>query len=621
VYDRVIVGLLLPASVVGFFLFGAVRLWSIGPLMFLVYAGVLLFCLRPVLSVELRQLQVPPGGILWIVFILYGACMAPSAAVPYDARIELLKLGSFAGAYWAWTELASRQGRWRILLGLLLFAVSLIAWYAIIQHSHGSRLVLNLERPETYGMRASGTYFCPNHFANLLSLLVPLAAALLVTGSAGVPLRLLSGYTLLLFLPVLFLTQSRSGWIGAVVGLSATVCLIARRKSRRLFYLMLVVIPAVFAVAAWLLWNFSPTVRARVTGASPSAPDSAVQARFLMWKDTVPMIREKPVFGHGPGSFLWVYPRFKSHDMQLLFNYAHNEYLHVLAEYGAVGFALFAAFLLWALSQFTRWSQAASRDKDAHLAAALVGSVLGGMAHACFDFNFHIFSNNHALVLMAGVAAAGLYSSGDLKARAIPAPRAFVVWGGGALVALGLVLGVLQVFLSYGLHFLGDADRVRLRTDRAVQRFRWATRIDPGNWRPWLGWGHLLQTRAFWNLDPEARKQQAREAIRLYEAAIERNHCDMEPVFGLSKVLNTVGESEKALELLRGAADYNRQHLFYMSQVGLQLKRMGRDAEALAAFEEAHRVGNADEMVQINIRMLRARLAAQAAASATNSVP
>ncbi len=616
-----IVALLLPASVVGFFLFGAVRLWSIGPLMFLVYAGVLLFCLRPFLSSELRQLQSPPGGVLWMVFILYGACVAPWAAVPYDARIELLKLGSLVGAYWAWTELASRQGRWRILLGVLLFAVSLIAWYAIIQHSHGSRMVLNLERPETYGMRASGTYFCPNHFANLLSLLIPLAVALLVTGAAGVPLRLLSGYTLLLFLPVLFLTQSRSGWIGAMVGLSATVCLIARRKSRRLFYVMLVVIPAVFAVMAWLLWTFSPTVRARITGASPVTPDSAVQARFLMWKDTLPMIREKPAFGHGPGNYVWVYPRFKSQEAQFLFNYAHNEYLHVLAEYGAVGFVLFAAFLLWALAQFLRWSQAASRDKDAHLAAGLVGSVLGGMAHGLFDFNFHIFSNNHALVLMAGVAAAGLYSSGDLKARPLSSPRAYALWGAGALVTLGLLLGVLQVFLSYGLHFLGDAGRVRFRTERAVSRFRWATRIDPGNWRPWLGWAHTLQTQAFWNLDPDARKQQAEEAVRLYEAAMARNRCDMEPVFGLSKVLNTVGESDKALELLRGAADHNRQHLFYMAQLGLQLKRMGRDAEALAAFEEAHQVGNTDEMVQINIRMLRARLAAQQAASPTNSAP
>jgi O-antigen ligase len=616
-----IVGLLLPASMVGFFLFGAVRLWSIGPLMFLVYTGALLFCLRPFFSDEIRQLQVPPGGGLWILFVLYGVCRLPWAAVPYDARIELLKVGSLVGAYWAWTEMAARQGRWRILLGILLFSVSLIAWYAIIQQSHGSRMVLNLERPDQYGMRASGTYFCPNHFANLLSLLIPLAVALLVTGSAGAPLRLLSGYVLLLFLPVLFLTQSRSGWIGAVVGLSSTVCLIARRRSRRLFRLMLVMIPVVLAVMGWLLWTYSPTVRARVTGASLATPDTAVQARFLMWKDTIPMIRDKPVFGHGPGSYVWVYPRYKTQPAQYLFNYAHNEYLHVLAEYGAVGFALFAAFLLWALAQFMRWSQAASRDKDAHLAAALVGSVLGAMAHGFFDFNFHIFSINHALVLMAGVAAAGLYSSGDLRARPVPAPRAFALGGAGALVALALLLGVLQAFLSYGLHFLGDADRVRLQSDRAVRIFRWATRIDPGNWRPWLGWGHVLQTQAFWNLDAEGRRQQAQEAARLYEAAIARNRCDMEAVFGLSKVYNILGEPEKALERLRGAADNNRRHLFYMSQIGLQLKRMGRDAEALAAFEEAQRVSPSDEMIQINLRMLRSRLAAQAAAPAANSAP
>jgi hypothetical protein len=42
----------------------------------------------------------------------------------------------------------------------------------------------------------------------------------------------LAGYSLALCLPVMFLTQSRSGWIATVVGLAATTLLVAFRRRR-----------------------------------------------------------------------------------------------------------------------------------------------------------------------------------------------------------------------------------------------------------------------------------------------------------------------------------------------------------------------------------------------------
>jgi len=180
VYDWVALSLLLAAPAVGVFLFGAVRLWSICPLMLLTFMGVTLFWLRPFLAQELRTLKIPIGGIFWLVFLVYGIAMIPRSVVSYDSKIEMLKIASYLGAYWAWTELAAWKNRWRILLGIFLVVVTTIAWYAIIQHAHGSRMVLNLERPEGYGMRASGTYFCPNHFAHLLELALPVAFILMI---------------------------------------------------------------------------------------------------------------------------------------------------------------------------------------------------------------------------------------------------------------------------------------------------------------------------------------------------------------------------------------------------------------------------------------------------------
>ena len=602
--------LMLTAPAVGVFLFGAVRLWSIGPLMFLSFIGAAMCFARPLAVPEQRTLRVPIGGWIWILLLAYGALVSFRSAVPYESTIELLKVACYVAAYWAWTNIVDRPGRWRVLFGAFIVVVTLIAWYAVIQHGQDSNMVLNLERPEQYGMRASGTYFCPNHFANLLELVMPVCLALLLLPAAGLPTRMLAGYGLVLCLPVMYLTESRSGWIGTVAGLSVTAILIAWRKSRRAFAIMLVAIPLVVALLAGLLWTLSPMVRERVSGALLSHPDSAVQDRIQMWKDTIAMIRDNPWLGHGPGTYVWVHAPYKEWDRQLLVNYAHNEYLHTIADYGFVGFGFFAAGAVWLVLRLLPRIRAVGRDKDAYLIASLFGCMAASFAHAFFDFNFHIFSNNLFLVLVAGIVMASLYSSGELKARSLPSWGTWPAWGGAAAILVLLAAQTVRVFLSYGFHLIGEQRRELLRWDDAERMLQWSRRVDGRNWRPYLGLGHLYQSRSFWDLDADAKRERAREAKAFYEQSVAKNPFDAEGLFGLAKVHNTLGEDERALEYMRESVRRNPRHLFYVSHLGLQLRRMGRYEEALAIFRDARDRWGSD-MIDINIRFLQEKLAEQ----------
>ncbi len=605
--------LMLLPSLVGMFLFGAVRMWSVGPLMFLSGLGLFLASLRPFFNGNLLRFQLPPGALLWALFGLYALARIPFSASPYDARLELLKFASWWMSYVAWTELAQFHKRWKVLLGLALFVVTLMAWYALIQHAQGSRMVLNLERPEVYGMRASGAYFCPNHFAALIVIVLPFCLSLLFAGGAGFPLRLLAGYSLLLFLPVVYLTQSRSGWIGTVVGLGGCALLLALRRSRKAFLLLLVLIPLLLGGVAWGLWTFSPMVRTRVTGAMLKNPDGAVLARLYIWKDSVPMVRERPVWGWGGNSFHWIYPRYKSNTLQFFFNYAHNEALELLIEYGAVGLVLFAVFLLYACYRFFRLMLRAEQERDAALIAGLLAAVSGSVAHAMFDFNLHIFSNMHLLMLLAGVTAAGLFSSGLLRARELSAGWGRVQKWGGVLATALLPVLALQALASYGLHFVGEEKRIALQMDEAVRLFQIATRVDPGNWRPWLGLAHVDQTRGFWDMDPDYKARYARQAVEHYEEAHRRNPCDMEVVYGLGKAWDSLGDREKALEFYREAAAKEKFHLFYTTRLGLHLRKMGRYQESLDTFLLASTYGAANDMISLNVPALQQLIAAQKA--------
>ena len=101
--------LMLAAPAVGVFLFGAVRLWSIGPLMFLSFIGAAMCFARPLAVPEQRTLRIPIGGWIWILLLAYGALVSFRSAVPYESTIELLKVACYVAAYWAWTTASAGQ--------------------------------------------------------------------------------------------------------------------------------------------------------------------------------------------------------------------------------------------------------------------------------------------------------------------------------------------------------------------------------------------------------------------------------------------------------------------------------------------------------------------------------
>ncbi len=602
---------LLSASTVGVILFGAVRNWSAGSLMVLVYLGAFLFFLRPFLDRNLSDLRIPPGGLVALLFLAYAALLIPVASVPYEARIEWLKIGSYIAAYWAWTELASRYRRWRYLLGIPLFLGTLVALYALVQHVQGSVMVLNMERHEQYGMRASGTFMAPAHMGAYLGTLLCLSMCLLPMRTAGPMLRLLAGYSIVLFLPVLFLSESRSGWIGATVGLSVVVLLLVWRKSLRAFLIALLAIPVVIGVLFGGLWATSPMFQERVTAALEVEGTAA--HRISMWNDSIDMIRDEPVLGHGPGSFRWVYPQYKTWTEDRWLRYAHNEYLHLWVEYGVVGVGLMALLFGTIIVRGLRVYRRMDRDRDAYLLAGFMGALCAALAHAVFDFNLHVFALCHLLVLFGGVTMGGLFAAGTLKSRTVPFP----VWGTAGVVALALVTagGVrsFQAAASGAWTRLGEekVQHIDLRTmtlyEDARTDFKRAAWIDPAHWLPYLELGDIARRQAFWIRDADYKEEKTREALMYYERAYRRNPLDMNVVYGLGRCWYLLGEEEKSLEYLRHTVDFWPSNLFYAKQLGLQLREMGRLEEALDAFRHARTMGP-DPVVETQIRSLERQL-------------
>lgn len=599
-YEWIALAMVAAGAIVGPWLFGGVRIWSTGSLLVLTFLGGVLFGLRPLLFRTVARPVFPAAIPIFALFATYVFAGVSFADARYDALLDAIRVAGLIVAFWVWADLTGgHHGRWRLVVSALLICASMMSLYALIQDHRGSRMVLNLVRPPNYEMRASGAFMCPNHFASYIGMMLPLALALLVTRDAGYVTRIFSAYALVVIPPALYLTQSRSGWLGALFGLVVSAVLLAARHSWRRFWLAILLAPLAAAVLAGSVWSFSPMVRQRVANAFQG------NDRIQVWQDTLTMIGASPVCGHGPGSFRWIYPQFQKRLTTFIDpEHAHNETLEAISDYGLAGFALLATGCAVALGTLLVRLRSANRGKDAALIAGTCGAGAAVFVHSCFDYNMHVFGDASAFVLIAGVATSGLFASGAITCREW-CGRKVRVTAGLLVAALCLVLAFLmaRAVASYLLARWGDDARMQMNRAAAQSYYETAIAIDPRNPQPYVGYGHLLRMSATWSFDAAAKKEDAAKAESLYRAALALNPHQLDVEVSLALLYNATGDSERALSALRLAVEKAPQHRDNLCRLGLQLKQMGRRAEALEIFQRAQRLGST-EMIELNLHDL-----------------
>lgn len=368
-------------------------------------------------SLEAAAWNAPISTVLWILLLLYFLVHTFAVAtVAFDARLLLVFMACSIGAFWFWGEkLASFKDSQFWLSGLLV-VVMLTALYGLIIHIKQPESVLWVTRyTDHYNGRLASTYICPNHFAHLLQMLLPFCLVLASMKQSGVFLRILAGYSFLIFLPPLYLTESRAGWLGSMVAVGVTVCLMALRRSKKLFALLIVLVPLLGAVLLFAGWTYSETFQRRMTPvvnflegqAKEGMGSESRDFRPQTWMDTLDLIKTQPLLGTGGGNYRYAFPEFRKRfkGTRVITGHPHNEYLELISDYGWVGFGLFALAWCYGLFRMLRYALKTEHHHHALLAMAFLGTAAGTMVHSFFDFQMHVLPNTLVFAMLAGAAA------------------------------------------------------------------------------------------------------------------------------------------------------------------------------------------------------------------------
>ena len=266
-----------------------------------------------------------------------------------------------------------------------------------------------------------GPFVNRNHFAGWMLMALPFAVSyfcarvargmrqvkpgwrnrLVWFSSADASETILVGFAVLLMALALTLTMSRSGMLGLLAALVISGWFVARRQAtgaRRALAAGYLVFVAIAAVA----WTGFDRIAARF--AENGTAD--IGGRFGIWADTWHLAGRFPIVGTGLNTYGAATLFYQTVEPTYHYAEAHNDYLQLLAEGGAlVCIPAALAILAFAWTVRCRFLEVSVQSSDYWIRVGAITGILAIALQEISDFSLQMPGNAVLFVLLCGIAA------------------------------------------------------------------------------------------------------------------------------------------------------------------------------------------------------------------------
>lgn len=341
---------------------------------------------------------------------------------PKATLLSLLTCASYSLFYMLAVNHLSRSDRLVKTATVTALLGSVIAVTAILQRLTSPDLIYWF-RDAPANAYPVGPWVYSNHFAGFMEMVFPLTVALFlyyrpqVHYEAGVKEKVAAMFTMpganrhlllatgavLMALSIL-LSLSRAGIITLCLAFLFFVYFTSRLQQNRRVHWAVCITVAVVLLLTWFGWQ--PIIDEFGGFWGPDGLNTS--GRLPLYRDTQDIIRTFPLFGTGAGTFVHVYPAYRTIAGTSIFDHAHGDYLEVLSEIGILGF-LFSAWFV--LAVFIHVMAKLFRRRDRYAILLTAGALTGMLAllfHSLVDFQIYNGANGLYFFFLCGLAVSGV---------------------------------------------------------------------------------------------------------------------------------------------------------------------------------------------------------------------
>ena len=381
--------------------------------------------------------------------------------------LEIIRISSYALLYILTAQVLSNSQRLQTTVKVVVGLTVVIAFIAILQrYTSPDQIYWFREGPVK--ARIMGPWINRSQFAGFIAMIFPIMLGyflyfkpsinekhsmrekiVILFSSPGSNAQLLLGFGLLISLFSVFLSLSRGGIINVAAITLLFYFLLTRKRGRRLWPILLIFCGGIFL----FYLNFGMEQIVQRIDDSFTAEGNLKFDRIATWTDTFAIIKTFWLTGSGFGTFVDVFPLYKTIPNNFIYDHAHNDYLELLSNGGVIGFLLAGWFVVSIL--FSGWSVLKKR-RDQFAILLGIGAMAGifsMLLYGITDFNMHNGADGLYFFFLCGllVSCANTrfhYRSSSTLLTGMPVHSSKILLAASCVLLVAVLLFPARIFIA-----------------------------------------------------------------------------------------------------------------------------------------------------------------------------
>lgn len=232
-----------------------------------------------------------------------------------------------------------------------------------------------------------------------LAMFIPVMVSFTFLKSISKTWRIIALLFVLIFTTAIILSFARAGWLSLIIALGIYATIVLRIKFKTLALTLLISGTLFLTFQTEILMTLSRNntdaeggFENNVESVSNISTDASNLERLNRWSCAIRMWEDKPVFGWGPGTYMFNYAPYQlSRDLTIIStNFgtngnAHSEYLGPLAEQGVLGMVIVLIVLFYSTALGYRLCYSLLDNDDRQLCLGLFLGLMTYFVHGFFN--------------------------------------------------------------------------------------------------------------------------------------------------------------------------------------------------------------------------------------------
>jgi len=285
-----------------------------------------------------------PNFLIIFLFLFISLASILSSQYQFTSLKEWIRIASFFAIYFLTFYLIKSKNDLQLVQKTFLVSAIIPCFMGLWQIITKTGL-----SDESSFLRIYGNFTQPNVFSYFLVIILTLLIYFFITVNNQKIKKIYLLFIILNFI-LLILTYSRGAWLA----FSTILLLLGVLKYRKLLLKSLVIIFLSVVLILSINWfipkdynsssilNFNPS--RRITESFSLKQNSSISWRIELWGQMLNVFWEKPILGHGIGSF--EKESFRKRGFYAGSYEAHNDYLRLAIELGLVGLTIYILLIL-----------------------------------------------------------------------------------------------------------------------------------------------------------------------------------------------------------------------------------------------------------------------------------